>query len=67
MLSDEKQFDREEIEGKYIKTKPNRRFVMTDTFEIRLRIHDEAELYSPFDEERSTISDDAVDYIFRRY
>lgn len=40
---------------------------MTDTFEIRLRIHDEAELYSPFDEERSTISDDAVDYIFRRY
>lgn len=40
---------------------------MTDTFEIRLRIHDEAELYSSFDEERSTISDDAVDYIFMRY
>ena len=40
---------------------------MTDKFDIRLRIHDEAELYSPFDEERSTISDDVVDYIFRRY
>lgn len=67
MLSDDKKFDRKEVKGKNIKTKPNRMFVMTDTFEIRLRIHDEAELYSSFDEERSTISDDAVDYIFRRY
>ena len=40
---------------------------MTEAFEIRLRIHDEAELYSPFDEERLIISDDIVDYIFRRY
>ena len=28
---------------------------MADKFEIRLRIHDETELYSPFDEERLTI------------
>lgn len=40
---------------------------MAEKIEIRLRIHDEDELYSPFDEERLTISDDVVDYIFRRY
>ena len=40
---------------------------MKDTFRIKLRIHNEDELYNPFDEDCKTLSSDVIDYIYFRY
>lgn len=37
------------------------------TCEIKLRIHDEAELYNPFDEDRQVLSDEVLSYIMGRF
>ncbi len=38
-----------------------------ETLEIKLRIHDENELYSRFDEDRQVLSDDVISYISDRF
>lgn len=40
---------------------------MADSFEIKVRIHDESELYNSFDEERQVLSTDVMDYIYYQY
>ena len=40
---------------------------MTETFEIKLRVHSESELYDPFDEDQQTVSSDVIDYLYSRY
>ena len=40
---------------------------MTETFEIKLSIHSESELYNSFDEDHQTISSDVIDYLYSRY
>ena len=36
-----------------------------NTREIKLRIHDESELFSPLDPDQTIISDDVIDYLAR--
>jgi hypothetical protein len=38
-----------------------------ETLEIKLRIHDENELYNRFDEDRQVLSDDVISYITDRF
>ncbi len=38
-----------------------------ETLEIKLRIHDENELYNRFDEDRQDLSDDVISYITDRF
>ena len=40
---------------------------MAETFEIKLRIHSENELYNSLDEDHQTISSDVIDYLYSRY
>ena len=40
---------------------------MAETFEIRLRVHSESDLYNSFDDEQQTLSSDVIDYLFDRY
>ena len=34
-----------------------------NTREIKLKIHDESELFSPFDPDQTMISDDVIEYL----
>ena len=38
-----------------------------ETYEIRIHIDDESELYNPFDESKSMLSDDLLSYLQERY
>ena len=38
-----------------------------DICEIRIRIHNEADLYNPLDPDQELLSDDVIDYIQRKY
>ena len=40
---------------------------MAETFEIKLSIQSESELYNSFDEEHQTLSSDVIDYLYSRY
>ncbi len=37
------------------------------TREIKLKIHDESELYSPMDPDQKMLSGDVIDYLSRRF
>lgn len=39
---------------------------MADSFEVKVRIHDENELYNSFDEDRKTLSTDIMDYMYEQ-
>ena len=38
-----------------------------DKFEIKVRIHDETDLYNPYDTEHKTLNDDIISYAYGRY